>query len=74
MAKVYTPDKVESVHKIEPTKEERIQNAQQFRERKEFERKVKDERFAAIEARRKNKPGSGGGSGRGINIDTTSNS
>ncbi len=74
MPNVYTPDKAESVRRIEPTKDERKKYAKQFKEQKEHERKIKDERFAAIRERRKNnKPGSGG-SGGGINIDVTSDS
>jgi len=74
MANVYTPNKAESVRRIEPTKDERKKYAKQFKEQKEHERKIKDERFAAIRERRKNnKPGSGG-SGGGINIDVTSDS
>ena len=71
MVKVYTPKKAESVRKIEPTKEERKKFAKEFREEKEHQQKIKDERFAAIRERRKNKPG---GSGGGINIDVTSDS
>ncbi len=76
MVKIYTPDKAESVHRIEPTKDERKKYAKEFREQKEHERKIKDERFAAIRDRRKNKPGHGGSarSGGGINIDVTSDS
>ncbi len=74
MVKVYTPNKVESVHKIEPTKEERKKFAKEFKEEKKHQQKIKDERFAAIRERQKNnKPGSGG-SGGGINIDVTSDS
>ncbi len=73
MANVYKPDKAESVRRIEPTKDERKKYAKEFKERKEHDRKVKDERFAAIRERQKNKPDSGGSgrSGRGINIDVT---
>ena len=74
MANVYTPDKAESVRRIEPTKDERKKYAKEFREQKEHERKVKDERFAAIRERRKNKPGGSGGSGGGINLEVTSDS
>ncbi len=74
MSNVYRPDKAESVRTISPTKEERVSDAKKFREQKAHERKIKDERFAAIRERRKNnKPGSGG-SGGGINIDVTSDS
>jgi len=74
MVKVYRPDKVESVRTISPTKEERVSDAKKFREQKAHQRKIKDERFAAIRDRRKNnKPGSGG-SGDGININVTSDS
>ena len=73
MVKVYTPDKVESVRRIEPTKEERKKYAKEFKEQKEYQRKVKDERFAAIKERRKGqrKPSGAGG---GINVEVTSDS
>lgn len=74
MVKIYTPDKAESVHRIEPTKDERKKYAKEFREQKEHERKIKDERFAAIRDRRKNNPGGSGGSGGGINLEVTSDS
>ena len=72
MVEVYTPDKAESVRRIEPTKEERKKYAKEFKEQKEHQRKVKDERFAAIQERRKEqrKPSGGGG---GINVEVTSN-
>ncbi len=74
MANVYTPKKAESVHRITPSKDERKKYAKEFKEQKEHERKIKDERFAAIRERRKNNPGGSGGSGKGINIDVTSDS
>jgi len=74
MANVYTPNKAESVRRIEPTKDERKKYAKQFKEQKEHERKIKDERFAAIRERRKNNKTGSGGSGGGINIDVTSDS
>ena len=66
---VATPPGGESVRHIEATKEDRAKYAKEFREQKEYERKIKDERFAAIKEKRKNKP-RGGGSG--INIEVTS--
>jgi len=75
MANIYTPNKAHSVRRIEPTKEEREKYANDFRERKEYERKIKDERFAAIRERQKsNSPGGSGGADSGINIDVTSDS
>jgi hypothetical protein len=65
---VATPPGGEHVQHIETTKEDRIRHAKEFREQKEHERKIKEERFAALRERRKNKPG---GSGGGINIEVT---
>ena len=67
---VYTPNESESVRHIESTKEDRAKHAKEFREQKKHEQKCKEERFAAIRERRKNKPGSGG-SGGGINIEVS---
>ncbi len=66
---VATPPGGEHVQHIHSTKEDRAQHAKEFREEKEFQRKTKDERFAAIRERRKNKPGGRGGSGGGINVE-----
>ncbi len=52
------------------TPEDKVRFAEKFKEQKAYEQKVKDERFAKIQERRKNKPGSGGG--KGINIEVTS--
>ena len=70
---VFTPKETLSTRHIQPTNKERIKHAQQFREQKEHELKLKNERFDAIQARRKNKPGGSGGSGSGsgINIEVT---
>ena len=62
---VATPKGGEHVQHIHSTKEDRAKHAKQFREQKDHEKKLKDERFAAIRARQKNKSG---GSGAGINI------
>jgi hypothetical protein len=62
---VATPKGGEHIQHIEATKEDRAKHAKEFREQKDFEQKAKDERFAKIEERRKNKPGGGGG----INIE-----
>jgi hypothetical protein len=62
---VATPVGGEHVRHIETTKEDRARYAQEFREEKQHQQKLKEERFAKIEARRKNKPGGGGG----INIE-----
>lgn len=66
---VATPPGGEHVQHIHSTKEDRAKHAKEFREQKEFERTEKDRRFAAIKDRRKNKPGSGGDPGGGINIE-----
>ena len=63
---VATPKGGEHVQHVHSTKEDRAKHAKQFREQKEHERRIKEERFAAIGERRKNKPG---GSGGGINIE-----
>ncbi len=62
-----------SIRKIPATKKDRKELQIAFRKQKEDARKQKEERFAAILERRKNKPGSSGGSG-GINIEVTSDS
>ena len=62
---VATPKGGEHVQHIHSTPKDRAKHAKQFREQKEHERKIKDERFAAIRERQKNKPG---GSGAGIDI------
>jgi hypothetical protein len=67
MANVYTPDKPESRHQVHATPEDRKKHAEQFREQKAHEQKLKDERFAAIRERRKKGPGGSGG----INIEVT---
>ncbi len=66
---VMTPgagDAVSERH-LHQTKEERVQHGKEFRKEKEYQQKVKEERFAAIRDRQKNRPG--GGSGAGINIE-----
>lgn len=70
MPNVFTPKKGESVRHIQLDKEERKQHMKEFRDQKEMEQKLKEERFAAIQERRKkNNPG---GSGGGINITVDS--
>lgn len=62
-----------SVRHIPQTEDDRKRHAKEFREQKKHEREMKEERFAAIRERRKNKkPGGSGGSGGGINIEVTS--
>ncbi len=67
---VLRPRGGESVRHVETTKQDRAKHAKEFREEKEYQRKIKDERFAAIQERRdkSKKPGGSGGSGGGINI------
>lgn len=67
---VLRPKGGESVRHIATTREDRARNAKKFREDKEHQRKIKDERFAAIQERRdkSKRPGGSGGSGGGINI------
>ena len=62
-----------SIRHLSPTKEDREKDQKAFREQKEHERKIKEERFAAIRERRKKRDPSGG-SGGGINIEVTSDS
>lgn len=56
-----------SVRKITQTKEDRQRNLEDFRADKAEKQRLKEERFEAIKARRKDKPGSPKG-GSGINI------
>ncbi len=65
MANIYTPEGTESIRHIHSTKEDRAEHQKQFREQKDHEQQLKDERFAKIRERRK-KGGTGGGS---INLD-----
>jgi hypothetical protein len=67
---VATPRGGESVRHLAATKKDRAKHSKQFREQKEYERKIKEERFAAIRDKRKNKPGGEGGGG--INVEVTS--
>lgn len=71
---VATPKGGESVRHIEQTKEDRAKKMKDFKEQKKHEQELKQERFAAIQERRKGKKPSSGGSGGGINIDVTSDS
>lgn len=63
---VATPKGGEHLQTVYSTKEDRAKHAKQFREGKKHQDKLKNERFAAIQNRRKKKPGPGGG---GINIE-----
>ena len=69
MVKVFTPKKGETVRHIDMTKEDRQNNLKDFREDKMHQQRLKEERFATIRERRKNRPG---GSGGGINITVES--
>lgn len=60
-----------SVRRINTTQEDRKKHAKEFREDKEHKQKIKEERFAKIEERRKKPSGGSGGKG-GINIEVTS--
>lgn len=59
-----------SEHKqhIPADKKDRERFAKQWRDDRDHKEKLKNERFAAIQERRKNKPG---GSGGGINIEVS---
>ncbi len=72
MAEIFQPKEAVSVRHIEADAEDRTKHAKQFREQKDHEAKLKDERFAAIRERRKK--GSVGGSGAGINIEVKGDS
>ena len=56
------------VRHIPADEEDRKRFAKQWREDRDFKEKVKKERFAKFQERRKNKPG---GSGGGINVEVT---
>ena len=64
---VATPSGGEHIQHIESTRKDRAIHAKQFREQKAHEQKMKDERFAAIQERRKKGPVGDGG----INIEVT---
>lgn len=69
-ANAYNPKGGVSIHKIEQTSEDRAEFKKQWKEDREHKERLKDERYAAIQERRKkNKPG--GGSGGGINIEVS---
>jgi len=55
-----------STQTIHRTQDERKKDFKEFKERKDRQAKIKDERFVEFEDRRKGK----GGGGKGINIDT----
>jgi hypothetical protein len=71
--KVMKPGKGDaiSVRHLSPTQKDREQDRKAFREHKENQQKIKEERFAAIQKRRKNRPSSGGSGGK-INVKVTS--
>ncbi len=66
---VMTPGAGDAVseRRITQTNEDRIRHGKEFRENKQHQQKVKEERFAAIRDRQKNRPGGSGGAG--INIE-----
>lgn len=68
MAQVRKPNKAISIRSIQPTESDRKQHSKEFREQKKHEQQLKEERFAKIAERRKNKK-SGPGRGGGINIE-----
>ena len=67
MPTIYTPQSGESVRHIEMTPDEKKKHAKDFREEKEYQRELKEKRFAEIQERRKNR-GSGGSGVKGINV------
>ncbi|MBD3260990.1 MAG: hypothetical protein GF334_04810 [Candidatus Altiarchaeales archaeon] len=67
-ANAYTPGKGVSIRRVESTKEDRAEYQRQWKEDRKHKEKLKEERFAAIRERRKDKPGGSGGS-NGINIE-----
>ena len=69
MVKVFRPRKAETVVHVDQTDADRKKYNKEFREQKEYEREVKDKRFAKIFRRRKNRGGGGG-----INIEVTGDS
>jgi len=73
MANVMKPNQKDavSVRHIPSTELDRKENVEKFKEHKAEQEKIKDERFAAIEEKRKNRPPRDG-KGTGINIEVTS--
>ncbi len=69
MAHTFRPDKATSTRSVPADATDRKRLNENFRERKANQERIKTERFAAIEARRK---AGRGGPGAGINIDVTS--
>ena len=61
----------EHIQHIVPTNEDRKKYAKEFREEKNHQQKIKEERFAAIDERRKKNPSGPGAEGKGINIEVT---
>lgn len=71
MSHTFKPDKPMSVRSIPADAEDRKKTNDTFKERKANQEKIKDERFAKIEERRK---AGRDGAGRGINVEVTSDS
>lgn len=67
-ANTFQPREGVSTRRIESTPEDRAEFKRQWQEDRKHKERLKDERFAAIRERRKNKPGGSGGSG-GINVE-----
>lgn len=70
MSNIYSPDKSQTIHRIEPTKEDRKKLIKDFKKQKADEKKIKDERFTTLLARKLNT----GKYNKGINIEVTSDS
>jgi hypothetical protein len=70
---VAIPKGGEHVMHLAPSDAERKQYNKEFREQKKHEQKMKEERFAKINERRKKNPAGGSGGGRGINIEVGGN-
>jgi len=69
MVNVYTPKRGENIQKIGLTKADREKHLKEFREDKMHQQRLKEERFAEIQDRRRKRSG---GSGGGINIKVES--
>ena len=67
----HEPKPGESVRRIHNTTEDIKRERDAWKERKSTSEKLKEERFAAIRARRKNRPGGSGG--RNFNITVEGN-
>ncbi len=69
MAHTFKPDKPMSIRSVPADETDRKQVNDSFRERKANQERIKTERFAKIEERRK---AAREGKGKGINIEATS--